>query len=932
MADQIASLFVKIGADSSGVDKAMKGVKDDLTSTQKGFAAFGNVAGAAFKAVSVAAIAMGAAVVAGIGKAISAAADFEQGIADTSAAMSLSADEADDLGKHIMDLGLNPGLKVSATEAQAAIHSLGTAGLSLNQIMGGASEATVLLANATGGEFADAAALMTDVMGQYNIKAEDASRIVNQLTGLTVESKFSFNDVALAMGQVGGVAGNLGLTLEDTTAILGVTASSFDKGSDAATSLKTFLTTLVPKSAEAADVMRNLGLYTGLTGKEFEDTQGKITKLRERIAELDPTSKHYQDNVNDLNHEIGQLNATLVAGGSAFFDASGNMRSAEEIAGALQKAMGGLSEEQLTAAGTTIFGTDAMRTAFELMRAGTPAVTAYKDEVAKVDAEGMAAKRMDTFSGALEVAQGIVETFSIGIGQKFLPVLRPMVEAFSTLAATHGPKVIKFFEGLATSVGENIQKFVEWAQQVIPPLWERLTQIGIAVWKVAQQIGNAIKPVVDAIGEWVSWKDILIAVGVLLTGAVVAAIFTFMAAMAPVILLVAKVTLVIAALREAWEHNFLGIRDITMTILNNISKWLDTHTGLWKGDWGRTIDFMVNHAGEAWNEIWREAVHVFGQIKQEVMHIINTFIAINLQKWENWVGATKSKLHVMWGWFVKYFTDIKDWVGEKIQQAIDFFIPREWQEKGKAIIQGLWDGVKNIWNSFSTWFRSQWGSLVEGFKDFFGIHSPSLLFQTFGEEMMKGLGIGIDSEAGAVIAILNGMATNMTNRMNAAVATVKDGAVKIGTSLEASGLISKGTTTPAAGQERGPISGHTGGTMFKNLDTELFNVFGQNNKVISHINSFAASALKSITAKGQLQGSSAAYQGYNVLDQKDVGSASVGAVISAIMALIDEMRRRDVKSSEAALMEQLIAALRTGQGGNYGGDPSSLVAFRSGLR
>lgn len=705
MATEISQLYASIGADAKEFDNALKRVDSDLSSTQKGFASFQGAITVGFRAIGVAAVTALGLFAAGVTSSVKAAANFEQGVADIGAVMSLASGESQKLEGHIMELGLDPNLKVSATEAKDAIMSLGTAGLSLDQIMGGASEATVLLSNATGGDMASAAALMTDVMSQFNIKAEESSRIVNQLTGLTVASKLSFNDAALAFSQVGGVAAAVGLSLEDTNAILGVTASRFASGSDNATSFKTYLNLLVPSTEDAKNAMIELGLAT-------ED------------------------------------------GTSKFFDASGAMVSAEQQAAMLQQAFGGLSDAQRVATLQTIFGRDAMRTAIGLMEGGTPAVTKFKDEVAKVDAGEMASKRMNTFSGALEIARGIVETISISVGQKFLPVLRPLVEQFSTLAQTHGPKLVSFFENLAARMGDGIQKGIEWAQNVLPPLWERMQQVGAAISTVTQAIMRAIKPVTDAIGKYIGWKDALLAVGLLLGGTVLVAIGGFIAAMAPVILLVAKVTAVIVLLRNAWQSNFLGIRDITEDVLTRIGDWLSVHTGVWKGTWGKTLEYFVKHSGEAWGKVRDYFVDMKNKITSDVTH----FVAVFLEKVDYWQRRADTIFSVFYNNTTGPIRRWRDDIIEKVKDVLEWFNAHPWIQKGKEIIQGLWDGAVSIWNNFKHWWSGIWRTLTGTVDVKMKIGSPSKEMEKRGAWAVEGFALGAKGAMPMVSDVMGSLA------------------------------------------------------------------------------------------------------------------------------------------------------------------------------
>lgn len=757
MGTEIASLYAAIGASTKDFDDALRDTDKKMSGLDKTTNALGVSLKAAFAVGVAGAVAFGAA----IGKTVKMAADFEQGVADIGAMMTLTDDETVKLADHIMDLGLDPNLKVSAGEAQEAIMSLGTAGLTLDQIMNGASEATVLLANATGGAFGDAASIATDVMAQFNITAEDMQQAVNQITGTTVASKFSIQDYQLAIGQAGGVAGMVGVTFEDFNAYIAATSSSFNSGSDAATSFKTFLQRLVPTTNDAKEAMIELGLSTG-------------------------------DDVV-----------------TAFFNANGSMKSAEEIAGALQTAFSGLSDAQKNEAASTIFGTDAMRTALSLASGGTAIIQKMKGEIGKVDAEELAAKRMDTFKGAMEIAWGVIETLSISIGQKFLPVLRPLVETFTQLAQTYGPSVIAFFG----QVAERMAAWIEQTRQAVTggmgPFVEKLKQIWEIGTQVVKGIGDFIDsftkmymPVTNAIAKFMGWKDVLTAIGILLAGPILAAIGGFVAAMWPVITTIAAVTAAVAALRWAWQNDFMGIQTYTRNWLNKISNWFFVESGIWQGTWEETIswigeavryffrytlyNFIVGNLANIregirfWTTKTRDlivddwAVKVrdaiahwasvitfhFNHTKDLIIEAWNKWVGPTIKDLTDWISVTKSRLDNWVTYWKDKFLDWKDDLIGKFEKVFGWFKPREWWQKGVDIVQGLWDGMGDVWERFMLWWNGVWGkNLTKTVEVKMQTHSPSKVMEKLGGYVVEGFAIGADEAMPMVYGAMDGLAT-----------------------------------------------------------------------------------------------------------------------------------------------------------------------------
>lgn len=69
---------------------------------------------------------------------------------------------------------------------------------------------------------------------------------------------------------------------------------------------------------------------------------------------------------------------------------------------------------------------------------------------------------------------------------------------------------------------------------------------------------------------------------------------------------------------------------------------------------------------------------------------------------------------------------------------------------GKNIVQGVWDGIQ----SMATWIKNKVSSFFSGIvssvKGLLGIHSPSRVFASIGENMAAGIGVGFGDEFGSI--------------------------------------------------------------------------------------------------------------------------------------------------------------------------------------
>lgn len=292
--------------------------------------------------------------------AVTVSRDFEAALNRVRAASGASAAEIEALADAARRLGRETSF--SASDAAAGIETLVRNGLNVSQILGGALDASLRLAEATGGDLASAADLATDVMGQFGIEAAQLSRVVDLVSGGVVNSKFGFDDFTGAVAQAGGVAATAGVEFNDFVTAVAGTAQAFASGSDAGTSFKTFVTSLSGNSAQAEGRIKALGLE--------------------------------------------------------FFDAAGNLRPMREIAAELQDSLGGLSEQARTTELRTIFGTDALRTAAALTQQGAEGFDRLAAAIGGISAADQAAARMTGLEGATKRATAAFEGLLLEIGSR----------------------------------------------------------------------------------------------------------------------------------------------------------------------------------------------------------------------------------------------------------------------------------------------------------------------------------------------------------------------------------------------------------------------------------------------------------------------------------------------------------------------------------
>lgn len=293
-----------------------------------------------------------------LGSAVNAVVDFDAALAKVKALGGDYRKDIDALGNAARELGPKFGIGVS--EAVGAVEALAKAGVSSGDILSGGLEGALTLAAAGSLEVGKAAEIASSALTQFGLSGADVTMVADLLAGGALNAQGSVEDLGAALNQSGLVAANFGIPVDEAVGALSAFASAGLLGSDAGTSFKTMLQSLTPRSKEAADKMKELGLD--------------------------------------------------------FFDAQGQFIGLEGVAGQLQDRLKGLTQEQQQAALKTIFGSDAVRAATVLYNQGATGVAEWTDKVSKSGtASEVAQANLDSLAGSFATANAKWQSFVTGI-------------------------------------------------------------------------------------------------------------------------------------------------------------------------------------------------------------------------------------------------------------------------------------------------------------------------------------------------------------------------------------------------------------------------------------------------------------------------------------------------------------------------------------
>ncbi len=205
--------------------------------------------------------------------------------------------------EQMRNTALELGRTTSFTAAQVAnlMGELGKAGFSPDEI-DSMTAAVLNLSRASGTDATMSAGIMAATLRQFSLGAEHATRVADVLT-LAANATFnSVDQLGEALSYAGPVAADLGMSLEDTVAILGTLGNVGIQGSNAGTALRRLGTI----TAAEADKMRQL------FGVEFLDAAGNLRPLVQVMGELANATNNLPagERIAKMNDAFGLLGIT----------------------------------------------------------------------------------------------------------------------------------------------------------------------------------------------------------------------------------------------------------------------------------------------------------------------------------------------------------------------------------------------------------------------------------------------------------------------------------------------------------------------------------------------------------------------------------------------------------------------------------------------
>ena len=309
---------------SKGINKLNKAQKENATNTSKADKAnkglFSNIGKnlktivsfyGAYQVLNLALRAFRELTIGSAKKAI----EFEKALADLAAVAGLTTKEVDRLKNVVFDVaGVTSLTAIEVVALQKELAKLGTSVSDIENL----TRPIALLSQALGEDPGGVAATLKKTLNMFQATSGEADRFANVLVGAVNESALTLQDLGTALGYVGPLGRQLGVSFEETAALLGILADNGFKANKAGTGLRQFFITAAkdgrPFNEFLEDIAnRNLDVTEAVqlfnkTGASQALILGEnIEKFKQLSEELNKADRLFMANAKQMATTQGQL-------------------------------------------------------------------------------------------------------------------------------------------------------------------------------------------------------------------------------------------------------------------------------------------------------------------------------------------------------------------------------------------------------------------------------------------------------------------------------------------------------------------------------------------------------------------------------------------------------------------------------------------------
>ncbi len=429
--------------------------------------------------------------------------------------------------------------------------------------------------------------------------------------------------------------------------------------------------------------------------------------LTNSLNALGLSSKDSETQMKNLNMMVDQL---AVAAAASSVDVTDMGESLIAAGGILRNLSGGLTEANVALAilgDNGIKGSEAGIKLRNIILAMNPTTKEAKEAweqlgVSAYDAQGNLRPLESIIMDIDRATVGMTQQQKLDIMSKIFN--KTDLAAIQALLGTTEERWTSLTNEITNSSGAA----GEMAKTQMDNLDGSLTILKSSIEGLMITIGDALIPIIKDVTKWIqNWVDKLNAMTPEQRQQMVT-IALVVAAIGPLLLILAKLISVIKAVSVAMAMLsanpiilliaaiVAAVVGLTVLIVKNWDQIKETTVRIWNA----IKDFFVN----LWNGIKNIATSVWTGIKNFFTSTWENIKSIATGAW----NGIKDAISGIWNATV-------DWIKTGVNNIVGFFtsLPTTLYNAGKNAIKSFWDGLKSIWGSVKKWFSDTFGWIVD---------------------------------------------------------------------------------------------------------------------------------------------------------------------------------------------------------------------------
>ena len=581
---------------------------------------------------------------------------------------------------------------------------------------------------------ADFDSAMANVAAISGATGDDLQALRDKAREMGEKTKFSASEAADAMSYMAMAGWKTGDMLSGIEGIMNLAAASGEDlatTSDIVTDALTAFGLTAEDSAHFADILAaassNANTNVSMMGETFKycaPVAGALGYSAEDVAEAiglmgNAGIKSTQAGTA-LRTMMTKLQGELKLSGEALGEvtiqtanADGSMRELSDILADCRTAFSKMSESEAAAAAETLVGKNAMSGFLALMNSAPGDIDKLRNAIDNCDgsAENMAAIMQDNLNGQLTILKSQLEELAISFGEMLMPVIRKVVTA------------VQGFVDKLNNMDEAQRKTIITIGLVIAALGPFLVILGTVISTVGKSMkayASATKGIKKLMVAVKSGTGIFGKLGTALGGI-----------SAPVLAIVAVIAVLVAAFTHLWKTND-GFREniiatwtqIKETVnnfcqgivdrLNSLGFEFSSITEVLKAVW----DGFCNLLGPVFEGAFRFISDTLSTVLDVILNTVDFFIAVFSGDWEGAWEAVKNIFSSIWNGLVSWFTNILETIKGVLDVALGW-IGTSWEQvwtNVKNFFTNIWNGIKDFISSTINSISTTISNVITGIK------------------------------------------------------------------------------------------------------------------------------------------------------------------------------------------------------------------------